>query len=165
MTIDEAIKILDPETSREALEPYRLDCALRLAVVEEACRLAVRELAEVETLRSQNEQLREANALTVKATTDRLCREWISVSERLPEEEEKQNGKMISVDKLIEYCKKCADMSQGLADKVLENIGKGESVQSALGACAFFSIRARMYRHEIPDVIRAFTDGGADNGE
>lgn len=44
--------------------------------------------AQLATVQHQNEQLREANALTVKATTDRLCREWVSVKERLPEREE-----------------------------------------------------------------------------
>lgn len=42
--------------------------------------------AQLTTVQHQNEQLREANALTVKATTDRLCREWIPVEERLPED-------------------------------------------------------------------------------
>lgn len=41
MTKAEAIRILDPETSREALAPYRLDCELMQAKVEEACRVAV----------------------------------------------------------------------------------------------------------------------------
>lgn len=44
--------------------------------------------AQLTTVQHQNEQLREANALTVKATTDRLCREWVSVKERLPDREE-----------------------------------------------------------------------------
>lgn len=71
---------------------------------------------------------------------------------------------LISADKLIAYCQKCADVSQGIADKVLDNIGHGESEQSAFGACAFFSIQAKMYRYDIPDVIRAFMDGGKDDG-
>lgn len=44
--------------------------------------------AQLTTAQSQNEQLREAAALTVKATTDRLCREWVSVKARLPDREE-----------------------------------------------------------------------------
>lgn len=40
--------------------------------------------AQLATVQAQNEQLREANALTIKATTDRLCREWISVQDSRP---------------------------------------------------------------------------------
>ena len=38
MTKEEAARILDPATSAEALRPYALDCVMRMAVVEEACR-------------------------------------------------------------------------------------------------------------------------------
>lgn len=44
MTIEEEIRILDPETSREALQPYAYDTYQRHKVVEEACRVAVDEL-------------------------------------------------------------------------------------------------------------------------
>ena len=39
MTNEEAARILDPATSAEALRPYALDCVMRMAVVEEACRM------------------------------------------------------------------------------------------------------------------------------
>ena len=39
MTIKEAIRILDPETSKEALLPYAYDSYQRRKVVDEACRL------------------------------------------------------------------------------------------------------------------------------
>lgn len=39
MTKEEAARILDPATSAEALRPYALDCVMRMAVVEEACRM------------------------------------------------------------------------------------------------------------------------------
>ena len=58
MTIDEAIRILDPETSKEALLPYAYDSHQRRKVVDEACRVAVDELRK---------------------------RQWISVEDRLPE--------------------------------------------------------------------------------
>lgn len=61
MTNEEAARILDPATSREALRPYALDCVARMAVVEEACRLGAAAL---------RERLR-----------------WIPVTERLPENE------------------------------------------------------------------------------
>ena len=60
MTNEEAARILDPDTSREALRPYALDCVARMAMVEEACRLGA-------------EALRERP-------------EWIPVTERLPED-------------------------------------------------------------------------------
>lgn len=44
MTRDEAARILDPETSREALLPYAMDCQLKMAVVDEARRIAAGEL-------------------------------------------------------------------------------------------------------------------------
>lgn len=79
---------------------------------------------------------------------------------------ESKSENLIYAAKLIDYCKKMADVSQELADKALANIGHGESEQSALGACAFFSTQAKMYRYDIPEVIRGFLDtenGGADN--
>ncbi len=61
MTIEEAIRILDPETSKEALQPYAYDSHQRRKVVDEACRVAVAELNK---------------------------RQWISVKVRLPKAEE-----------------------------------------------------------------------------
>lgn len=58
MTIKEAIRILDPESSKEALLPYAYDSHQRRKVVDEACRVAVDELRK---------------------------RQWISVEARLPE--------------------------------------------------------------------------------
>jgi len=58
MTIDEVIRILDPETSKGALLPYAYDSHQRRKVVDEACRVAVDELRK---------------------------RQWISVKDRLPE--------------------------------------------------------------------------------
>ncbi len=40
----QAASILDPNTRREALQPYELDCVARLAAVEEACHVAARTL-------------------------------------------------------------------------------------------------------------------------
>lgn len=81
--------------------------------------------------------------------------------------EKSKSENLISAEKLIEYCQKAADVSQELADKALGNIGHGESEQSALGAYAYLSIQAKMYRYYIPSVVRDFMDaenGGADNG-
>jgi hypothetical protein len=44
MTKREAADILDPKTTREALRPYAYDGVRRLAVVEEACAVAAKEL-------------------------------------------------------------------------------------------------------------------------
>ncbi len=57
MTIKEAIRILDPESSKEALLPYAYDSYQRRKVVDEACRVAVDELRK---------------------------QQWISVKDRLP---------------------------------------------------------------------------------
>ncbi len=46
MTWEEAARILDPETSREALDCWAYDPEKRLAVCNEACRVAARVLRE-----------------------------------------------------------------------------------------------------------------------
>ena len=61
MTNQEAERILNPATSREALLPYALDCQHRIALLEEACRVACAALRGPQ---------------------------WISVKERLPENED-----------------------------------------------------------------------------
>ena len=58
MMIDEAIRILDPESSKDALLPYAYDSHQRRKVVDEACRVAVDELRK---------------------------QQWISVKGRMPE--------------------------------------------------------------------------------
>ena len=65
---------------------------------------------------------------------------------------------VVEVDGLLEYCKKCADTAQGLADKILENIGHGESEISALGGCSYFLQQARLYRFEIPNLVKAYME-------
>ena len=47
---------------------------------------------EIEKLRAQNEQLREAAALVTKESTELLERRWIPVTERLPEPPEVENA-------------------------------------------------------------------------
>lgn len=61
MTNQEAERILNPATSREALLPYALDCQHRMALLDEACRVACAALRGPQ---------------------------WISVKERLPENED-----------------------------------------------------------------------------
>ena len=46
MTNQEAAYILDPETTRQALAPYSLDCQAKMAVVNEACAVAAKVLRE-----------------------------------------------------------------------------------------------------------------------
>ena len=66
MTKEEAARILDPATSAEALRPYALDCVMRLAVVEEACRMGA------EALRASG---------------------WIGVKDGLPDSRDRQRRK------------------------------------------------------------------------
>lgn len=47
MTELEAIRILDPETSREALLPFAYDQYLKLKTVEEACRIAAAKMLDM----------------------------------------------------------------------------------------------------------------------
>lgn len=68
MTIEEAIRILDPEASKEALQPYAYDSCQMHKGVEEACRVAVVGLRK---------------------------RQWISVKDRLPEVYRDEYGELI----------------------------------------------------------------------
>ena len=68
----------------------------------------------------------------------------------------KEKKRLISADDLIAYCKKGAEIAEGLADKIIENIGKGESEISALGGCAYFKQQAHFYRFDIPNIIECF---------
>ena len=67
-----------------------------------------------------------------------------------------EQKRLISADDLLAYCHKCADTMQDLADKILADIGKGESEISALGGCAYFLQEARLYRFDIPNIIECF---------
>lgn len=64
--------------------------------------------------------------------------------------------RMIPVEDLLDYCRKCAVTAQSMADKIIENIGFGESEISALGGRAYFLQQARMYQFDIPNVIEEF---------
>ena len=65
-------------------------------------------------------------------------------------------SRYIDADELKKYCEKCADVSKSIYDDVFEKIGRGESMESAAGAMAFFMQQERMYRFEIPNVIDNF---------
>lgn len=67
MTCKEAADILDPETSREALRPYDYDYQRRLQVVNDACQIAA------EVLRNVSDT--------------NVGDKWVSVKDRLPEDE------------------------------------------------------------------------------
>lgn len=67
-----------------------------------------------------------------------------------------EQKRLIPVDDLIAYCKKCGDVAQGLADKILENVGHGESEISALGGCAHFLQQAHLYKFDLPNIIENF---------
>lgn len=64
----------------------------------------------------------------------------------------------IDVDKLIEYCEKCADVSNDMHSRVMNNIGHGESTGTAIGACAYFMQRENMFRYEIPHIVKEFAE-------
>lgn len=82
--------------------------------------------------------------------------EFLRVYSNSKKTEAQEQKRLISVDDLLAYCKKCADVHQELADKILNNIGYGESEISALGGCAYFSQQARLYRYDIPNIIECF---------
>lgn len=64
----------------EPLEGLEKDLAKAADLIEAQAK-------EIEKLRGQNEQLREAAALVVKESAELLERRWIPVEERLPEVE------------------------------------------------------------------------------
>lgn len=82
MTNEQAARILDPETSREALSPYAEDCRARLAVMEEACRIAAKALRVPTGDPLTLEQLREMDGQQVLLETgqvdirEQLIAEW-----------------------------------------------------------------------------------------
>ena len=60
-------------------------------LAEAADRIEAQE-KEIEKLRGQNEQLREAAALVAKESAELLERRWIPVEERLPKQPEVENA-------------------------------------------------------------------------
>ncbi len=94
MTYEEAARILDPETSRDALLEYGGEEA-RLEACNEACRMAAKVLREPQAVRLDETG---AQALALAAEVSELRQEleaaktlqdaaWISVKERLPEDD------------------------------------------------------------------------------
>nr|WP_325301923.1 hypothetical protein [uncultured Dysosmobacter sp.] len=69
MNNEEAARILDPETSREALAPYAHDGHLLLAVTEEACTVAAKVLLGPDV---------RTNADRIRAMSDEELGEFIS---------------------------------------------------------------------------------------
>ena len=60
----------------------------------------------------------------------------------------------LKVKDILSHCEESAKKCRILADKAIENVGHGESEESAIGACAFFMQEQRMYRQIIPDIIK-----------
>lgn len=108
----------------------------------------VKTIGDLKPLKPENIRLfRNAGRFTVEECANFI--EAYNNRETTPQEQKR----LVAVDDLLAYCKKCADTAQGLADKILENIGKGESEISALGGCAFFMQQARMYSFDFPNII------------
>ena len=100
MSKEQAANILDPETSREALRPYIYDPDRRLAVVEEACRVAAKVLRFVsntepitidssgwtdEEVESIKKMLHECGAIVqIPESILSAPPEWVSVKDRMP---------------------------------------------------------------------------------
>lgn len=64
----------------------------------------------------------------------------------------------LKVEDIITHCEESAEKFRILADKAIQNVGHGESEESAIGACAFFMQEQRMYRQIIPDIIRELAE-------
>lgn len=77
MTYEQAARILDPETSLEALAAYAGDCEARQAAIVEACRMgaiALRAMQSSEPLTA--EQLRRMHFERLIVSSDRGPEEW-----------------------------------------------------------------------------------------
>ena len=72
MSNEDAARILDPETSREALAPYAHDCQLRLAVTEEACTVAAKVLRGPD-VRTNADRIR---AMSDEELAQEILRRW-----------------------------------------------------------------------------------------
>ena len=105
MTHEEAARILDPETSREALRPYLYDPERRIKVVEEACRVAAEVLRNRQTgepsRRSKNHSLPPNEPLT-QADLDSMDYDkvWIDYEDDCGEWALVCNGYIYSIDTL-----------------------------------------------------------------
>lgn len=64
----------------------------------------------------------------------------------------------LKVQDILDHCQKRADKCRELSDRAIENVGKGETEISAIGAGAFFMQEQRMYRQIIPDIIRELAE-------
>ena len=64
----------------------------------------------------------------------------------------------LKVKDILSHCEERENKCRELADKAIENVGHGESEDSAIGACAFFVQEQRMYRQIIPDIIREMAE-------
>ena len=106
MTREEAIQILDPETSRDALLPYTYDPKRRLKVVEEACRVACA------ALRAQQETVTNAIENPCKDCTtgwgsvstegSHSCRETCERLARYRKQQEAEKNEPLTLDELRE---------------------------------------------------------------
>jgi DNA-directed RNA polymerase alpha subunit len=61
----------------------------------------------------------------------------------------------VKVSDIMKYCKESAAINRDLANKCIENTGKGETLSSSLGGAAYFLQQAKMYDYDIPNVIQA----------
>ena len=146
------LKYIDEYTDDTTIETLRLHGALSVRTCNVLARAGgKRTIGDIKNLKAE-EMMRFRNA--GKYTIDEIMEFQAIYKNRKAKAQEQK--RLISADDLIAYCKKCADTAQGLADKVLANIGKGESEISALGACAFFMQQAQMYRFDIPNSIECF---------
>ena len=64
----------------------------------------------------------------------------------------------LKIKDILSYCEEKSNKCRKLADKAIENVGHGESEESAIGACAFFMQEQRMYRQIIPDIIKELAE-------
>ena len=64
----------------------------------------------------------------------------------------------LKVKDILSHCEESAKKCRILADKAIENVGHGESEESAIGACALFMQEQRMYRQIIPDIIKELAE-------
>lgn len=108
MTHEEAARILDPETTREALRPYLYDPERRLKVVEEACRVA---------------------AKVLRGKADRIDREvWTAKLLRIPDDDGctwfQCSGCGFDFDSLADAPSFCPECGKAFNEKALAELEK-----------------------------------------
>ena len=108
---------------------------------------------EIEKLRGQNEQLREAAALVAKESAELLERRWIPVTEREPEEIDMDHE---AAEQLRHLCRNCdLDRLEKLAEA--DRDGRLVVLPCKVGDMVYFTLLGRIIEKQVFSIV-SFSD-------